>query len=106
MSTLRPLGNTILFTFLDATSGSAGKFTERTRGGLIIPQLQSTQKGERWGKVTHIGPDVEGIAVGEFILIEPMMWTTHEVFEGEKVWKTNDTKVMAVTDDESLTVTW
>lgn len=104
MSTLRPLRNTVLFRFLDETGGSRGEFSERTRSGLIIPKLQSTQKGERWGKVVAVGPDVAGVEVGEFILIEPMMWTNHEVFEGEKIWKTNDEKILLVTDDESQTV--
>lgn len=103
MATLRPLGNNILFKFLDETSGSRGEFSERTRSGLIIPKLQTTQKGERWGKVIAVGPDA-GVQIDEFILIEPLMWTPNEVFEGEKVWKTNADKVMAVTSDVALTV--
>ncbi len=104
MSSLRPFGNSILFAFLDDTGGSRGEFSERTRSGLIVPKLQATQKGERWGKVIAVGPDVEGVQVGEYILIEPLMWTRNEVFEGEKIWKTNLDKVMAVTSDVALTV--
>jgi co-chaperonin GroES (HSP10) len=103
---LRPLNNTVLFQHMDQTTGQSGSFSERTRSGLIIPKLQSTQKGERWGKVVAVGPDVHGVEPGEFILIEPLMWTEHEVFEGEKIWKTNDTKILLVTDDESPTVSW
>lgn len=106
MSKLRPLGNTILFKFLDQTGGSKGAFSERTRSGLIIPQLQSTQKGERWGEIIAVGDDVTEVAVGDYILIEPLMWTPGEVFEGEKVWKTNHDKVMVVTNDLNLTVSY
>jgi co-chaperonin GroES (HSP10) len=101
---LIPLGNSVLFKFLDETQGAQGSFSERTRSGLIIPTLQATQKGERWGRVVAVGPDAEGVAVDDYILIEPLMWTTNEVFEGEKVWKTNTDKVMAMTSDVALTV--
>lgn len=104
LSKLKPLGNTVLFTFLDETGGSRGEFSERTRSGLIVPKLQATQKGERWGEVVAVGPEADGVSVGEYILIEPLMWTRNEVFEGEKIWKTNLDKVMAVTSDLSITV--
>jgi len=103
---LKPLGITLLFTFLDETGGAKGAFSERTRSGLIIPKLQSTQKGERWGKVVAVGDGVEGVVAGDYILIEPLMWTPGEVFEGEKVWKTNHDKVMVVTNDLNLTVSY
>jgi co-chaperonin GroES (HSP10) len=103
MATLRPFGNNILFKFLDETGGSRGEFSERSRSGLIIPKLQNTQKGERWGEVLAAGPDA-GVEVGEYILIEPLMWTRNEVFEGQKIWKTNADKVMALTSDVALTV--
>lgn len=103
---LRPLGNTVLFKFLDHTGGAKGAFSERTRSGLIIPQLQSTQKGERWAEVVAIGDKVTEFAVGDYILIEPLMWTPGEVFEGEKIWKTIPDKVMAVTNDVNLTVSF
>src|SRR4051812_7040670 len=68
---LRALKNNILFQFLDKTEGSEGTFSERTRSGLIIPKLQATQKGERWGEVMAVGPDVDGVQVGDYVLIEP-----------------------------------
>ena len=104
LSQLRPLGSTILFQFMDETSGARGEFSERTRSGLIIPRIENTQKGERWGRVIAVGPDVDGVLVGEFILITPLMWTNYESFDGQKIWKTDDTKVLMVTDDESQTV--
>ena len=101
---LRALNHSVLFKFLDETSGQTGSFSERTRSGLIIPKLKGTQKGERWGEVLVIGPDVKGVLVGDYILIEPLMWTMGEVFEGTKVWKTNTDVIMAVSNDLADTV--
>jgi len=101
---LRPVGSTVLFKFLDETSGSKGAFSERTRSGLIVPQLRATQKGERWGEVVGAGPDAQDVQPGDYILIEPLMWTPGSVYEGEKIWKTNPDKIMAVTNDLKLTV--
>jgi co-chaperonin GroES (HSP10) len=104
MTNLSVLKNNIIFQFLDKTEGKEGSFSERTRSGLIIPKLQTTQKGERWGKVVAVGPDVQGVVKGDYILIEPLMWTVNGTFEGEKFWKTNDDKVMIVSNELSDTV--
>jgi co-chaperonin GroES (HSP10) len=101
---LIPLGNSVLFKFLDETQGPQGSFSERTRSGLIIPTLQATQKGERWGRVIAVGPDAEDIAVDDYILIEPLMWTRNAELDGDKFWKTNPDKILAVTNDIADTV--
>jgi hypothetical protein len=103
MINLIPLRNNILFQFRDKTEGKEGAFSERSRAGLIIPKLQATQKGERWGNVLAVGPDVEGIVPGDFILIEPLMWTVNGTLHGEKYWKTNSDKVMIVSNDSAET---
>jgi co-chaperonin GroES (HSP10) len=103
---LRPILNTVLFTFLDKTEGAKGAFSERTRGGIILPTVKSTQRDDRWGRVEAVGPDVYGLEVGEFILIEALQWNRSEVFEGDKLWKTDDTKILLVTTDENLTVNY
>lgn len=101
---LRPLKNTVLFSFLDETAGAKGRFTERTKGSIVIPVLNTSQdKTPRWARVTAVGPDVDGVQPGDFILIEPLQWTRHEVFEGDKIWKTDDSKILCVTDDEAST---
>lgn len=104
MTNLRPLKNTVLFQFLDDTGGAKGRFSERYNGSIVIPVLNSNQnKSSRWGKVVSIGPDVREVKVGDFILIEPLQWTNNEVFEGEKIWKTDESKIMLSTNDESQT---
>lgn len=97
--TLKPLKNNIIFKFLDETGGSKGKFTDRrTASGIVLPTLDSSQKHPRWGQVIAVGPEAE-VSPGEFILIEALMWSFGTEFDGEKLWKTDDTKVMMVTDD-------
>jgi co-chaperonin GroES (HSP10) len=103
---LRPLGNTILFSFLDTTVGAKGRFTERTQGLIIIPVLDSAQhKTDRWGKVISVGPKVDGLEPGDFILIEALQWTPGTEFDDDKIWKTDDSKVIVATNDEASTYT-
>lgn len=49
-----------------------------THGGIIIPDDNMTDRGihPRWARVWAIGPDVQGIEVGEWLLIEHGRWTT------------------------------
>lgn len=94
-----PLRNNIMFQFLDETSGSKGKFTDRKlASGIILPTLDSSQKLPRWGVVIEKGPQAQ-VEVGEYILIESLMWTFGTEVDGVKMWKTDDTKVIMVTDD-------
>jgi hypothetical protein len=99
---LRPLRNSIIFTFIDDAAG--GKFIPRTASGILMTnQDMSTQAGPRWGKVVSIGPDVNAdeIKVDDFILIESLQWTTAFKLDdaGDKMWKTDENKIIAVTND-------
>jgi co-chaperonin GroES (HSP10) len=98
---LHPLKNNIMFRFLDDTGGAKGKFTDRkTPSGIIIPQHDNQQKQPRWGEVLAVGPEVDGINIGDFIYIETLMWSYGTEVDGVKMWKTDDTKVIFVTNDE------
>ena len=99
---LKPLHNVILFVFLDETTGKTGAFIEsHQKYGIIIPATKSTQKVARWGEVVALGPKAAdaGLKVGDFILIEALMWMEGVKFEDGKVWKTDDSKILAVTND-------
>jgi co-chaperonin GroES (HSP10) len=91
-----------MFRFLEETFGKKGAFLEKTTAmGIIIPATTSTQKVARWGEVVAVGPDAEaaGLKVGDYILIEPLMWMEGVKVDDKKVWKTDDSKVLAVTND-------
>lgn len=106
LSSLNPVGKSILFQFLDETGGAKGRFQERSKSGIIISVQGNQTKDNRWGCVVAVGDEVDGIKPGEFILIEALKWSPHETFEGEKIWRTIDDVVIAVTDDQSETVVW
>lgn len=95
---LRPLGNNVMFTFLEDTVGVKGAFIDR-HSMFILPPSTNRQKVHRWAQVVAVGPKVDGLAPGDYILIEALMWMEGVKFEGRKVWKTDDSKVLAVTND-------
>ena len=95
---LKALGNRIIFKFVQNVTD--GKFGASTSWGFQIQTQNDDPKFARWGEVTHLGPDVEGINVGDYILIEPLMWTNNMELEDGKVWGTNTEKVIAVTSVE------
>lgn len=96
--TLRPLNNNVMFKFLDSTGGQKGRFHGTTLSGIIIPPTVNNQKIARWGVVVAKGPKAE-VEVGDYILIEALMWMEGVKFEDELIWKTDDTKILAVTND-------
>jgi co-chaperonin GroES (HSP10) len=99
---IKPLRNNVRFQFLDATHGTKGAFTpRRTASGIVLLATESEQRRNRWGKVVAAGPDAS-VEVGEFILIEALMWMEGVSIDDEKIWKTDDTKIIVATTDESM----
>lgn len=100
MTTIKPLRNTVMFKFLDVTGGKMGKFTNTTKSGIILTSGGTDQKTNRWGQVLHVGPEAE-VEPGQFILIESLMWMEGTEVDGVKMWKTDSSKILCVTDDEA-----
>lgn len=99
--TIKPIKKHILFSFLEKTN-SKGQFERKTESGLILTSdFDNSAKSPRWAVITHVGPDSEYL-VGQKILIQPLMWTEHIVFQGKKMWKTDDSKVVALDVDGIL----
>jgi hypothetical protein len=92
---LKPLGKNIIFIFLEDTAG--GKFVPTTGGKILLTTKNDAHNREpKWGKVFLTGPNVDPeVKVGEYILIEPLMWTPGFEYDGVKFWKTDSDKVMA-----------
>lgn len=96
-TTVAPLRDTIIFQFIDETSGIQRGFTDVTKSGIVIAQAPSQQKVARWGKVVAVGPE-SGVLPGQFVLIEALQWTTRTEIDGDNFWKTEDSRILAVTD--------
>ena len=89
--------NHIIFQFLDNIDNK-GQFTQTTASGIFVAgHHESSAKEPRWAKVLSCGPDVcsELTQPGCEILIENLRWTEGVVVAGRKVWRTDDSQVLA-----------
>ena len=102
-SKLKAIGHSFLFSFVNQTVG--GRFIERNSGTIILTNQDVSQQGTyaRWAKVLAVGDLVEDFVVGDFVLIESLQWTVEHKFEDNGYWKSDDSKVIAVGVDESVT---
>lgn len=103
----QPIGKNFLFTFLSQTK--RGMFAQKSSGRIYIPNAAPTTDEQgllaRWVKVEAIGPDVKNFNVGDIVLIEPLKWTIGYIFGNQRLWKSDESQVMATTDsDESIAV--
>lgn len=97
-TTINPLRDTIIFQFIDETNGIQRGFTDITKSGIIIQQAASQQKVARWGQVKAVGPE-SAVEVGQFVLVEALQWTLRTEVDNEPLWKTDDSRVLAVVDN-------
>jgi hypothetical protein len=100
---LKPLRDSFLFSFFNETVG--GRIVERNRQGLILTnQGTNVQSSDaRWGKVLAVGPEVKDFKVGDIVLIEYGKWTVGFKYDNVQIWKSDEKKVIALGDDESVT---
>lgn len=94
----RPLKGKVFVTELE-------KGVRLTRGGIILTDDNGSERGirARWAKVYAVGPDVQDITVGEWVLIEHGRWTerlTLELDDGAvEVWGIDFPKAVLVAMD-------
>lgn len=99
---IEPVRNYVIFTFVEDINN--GRFINKTSGQIIIHSDDLAQTTTaRWGKVTEIGPRVDAVKIGDFILIEPGKWTTHFYVDGKRFWKTDEDQIMATADEPGST---
>jgi len=96
---IKALGTSVLFTFMDKvnkTNGVEHFVVPTSTSGIVIAgvNLEDQTKKPRWAKVLAVGSSVKEITVGEYVLIAPMRWTPGVVFEGSKIWKTDEKEVL------------
>ena len=97
---LSPTRNNILFAFFDETTN--GKFFDTSDGGIILGKatVHDMMEQARWVRVLAVGPDVTEVAIGDVVLIEPLMWTEGFTHDYVEIWKTDETKILAIKEKE------
>lgn len=84
------------------------EFSERLSAGGIILRNDDTKSAgirPRWGKVYATGPKVEGVRVGQYIMVAHGRWTRGikiEDNEGEKTIRKVDPKDILLVSDEPV----
>lgn len=102
VETFIPLHNKVFVTDLE-------QGMRLTRGGLIIPDDNMTERGvhPRWGKVFAVGPEVDDLKPGEWVYIKHGRWTTGIDLEinGEhvRVWSVEYPDSVELVSDEDPT---
>jgi hypothetical protein len=90
---LEPIKNSIIFVFEDEIRG--GRFVEQTESGIYLGKdHQRDAQAPRWGRVISCGPDVKNVSNNDNILIEPSQWTFGMEYDGVKLWRTTEDKVL------------
>lgn len=96
---LKPLNDDILFVFHDEIEN--GKFVDKYGSIYLGRNEEATIKQSRWGKVVATGPTVvEDIKPGMNVLVEALGWTRGIDYDGFKIWRTNNSKIIGVEDIE------
>lgn len=93
---LRCIKNRIIFKFNDEVG--SGSFDNKTDWGFEIKNPVKDVDVPRWAEVLAIGKDVKAVKPGNYILIEPLMWSLSFTHEGEKYWVTDETKLIAMSE--------
>jgi hypothetical protein len=89
--------NNIIFQFVEDVTQT--RFVNSTESGIIINSGDGNQMlWPRWCKALHVGPDVTEVKEGEFILVEPGKWTTAFRIDNVRYWKTDESRVIGVSD--------
>jgi co-chaperonin GroES (HSP10) len=99
---LEAISNHVLFEFVDRVGGR--EIFDKTKSGIIISgSTADLQRKDRWGLVISVGPEAKAyVSEGEYVLIETLQWTNGVEVGGKTYWKTDITKVMAVSDEPAL----
>lgn len=97
---LRALTNKILCHYIE-------KGQQTTAGGIILPNDDNTEHGirPRWMQIHSVGPEVEGILAGQWVLVEHGRWThgmhlRDDNNEEFTLWGAEEDAVLLISDDE------
>lgn len=94
---MKVLNNKILFKFLEDIQD--GNLKQKTEWGFEVKGTHDDVKLPRWGVIIQSGPESK-FNEGEYILIEPLMWTDNFEIDKQKFWMTQPEKVLASSKKE------
>lgn len=97
ISDIKVLADGIIFKFVEDISNKA--FQNKTDWGFIVKDRENDVKHPRWGQALVVGPTTKHVKVGDYILIENLQWTNGLTYMEEKFWKTNESKVIMVSEE-------
>ncbi len=100
---VKVLADGVIFVFVEDIVSKT--FENKTDWGFVVQDRNNDPKHPRWGKVLTVGPDVKYVSVGNYILIESLQWTSALHYEDQKFWKTNETRVMLVSEEAPKQIT-
>ena len=98
---IEPHKNGILFAFIDTFTGKY--FDSETKSGIVLRgDAKDSAQTPRWVKILAVGPDVKKqdpeLSPGKYACVEPLAWTEGFAYDEIKVWKTDSTRIMLVSD--------
>lgn len=94
------LEDKIAFLFLENIANKT--FKSVTKSGIILSEKAENQVGKaRWGRVEAVGPNVRDAKEGDFILMEPLRWTTGLEIDSDtaEFWITDEKSVLAISKE-------
>jgi hypothetical protein len=105
MARVRPLKDNIF-----CTDGDFGESV--TNAGIIIQKTIGKEEGivPRWFKVFEVGPDIDFLKAGQWVLVEYGRWTEglkvkdERLETDEKIWKVDPKGCLAVSDEKPTDV--
>lgn len=100
---IRPIKKSFVFQFNDDVT-SNGEFDNGTTAGGIILQssFDDSAKQARWVTIVAAGNDCDDVVFhpGAQVLLPALRWTEASKFEGQKIWKSDETQVVAYKDGD------
>lgn len=99
MSKIRAINNTII--------GIDGDFDDTvTSAGIVIRSNigKATGIAPRWFRVHSVGPDIDWIQSGQWVLVDYGRWSENFVFNEVKHWRLDPNAISCVSDHKPETV--
>lgn len=102
---IKPIKKSFVFQFNDAVT-SKGEFDNGTTAGGIILQssFDDSAKQARWVTIVAAGDECDATVFkpGAQVLLPALRWTEASKLEGQKIWKSDETQVVAYKDGETI----